>query len=209
MPAAPPLRKVRATTAAQVCEHFDLDPEAKPLLSPKTSPRELLDALVEQKQFRTAIRFLAHALPHREAVWWGSLCVKHASGDAALPAAEASALKAAVSWVLDPSDANRNAARAPAEAAGIETPAGGLATAVTFTGGTLAPPMPKVPPVVPGPYLPAKGVAGAVLLASVKGAGAGIEETQRLFVELGTGVAEGRVTWPDVKPKAAGKTWGF
>ena len=140
MPAAPPLRKVRATTAAQVCEHFDLDPEAKPLLSPKTSPRELLDALVEQKQFRTAIRFLAHALPHREAVWWGSLCVKHASGDAALPAAEASALKAAVSWVLDPSDANRNAARAPAEAAGIETPAGGLATAVTFTGGTLARP---------------------------------------------------------------------
>lgn len=209
MPAAPPLRKVRAVNAAEICEHFDLDREAKALVGSKTSPRELLDALTAKRDFRTAIRFLAHALPHREAIWWGSLCVKHASGDAALPPAEASALKAAVFWVLDPSDANRTAAKAPAEAAGIETPAGGLATAVTFTGGTLAPPMPKVPPVVPGPYLPAKGVAGAVLLASVKGPGTGIEETQRLFVELGTSVAEGKVTWPDVKPKAAGKTWGF
>ncbi|MCL4807821.1 MAG: hypothetical protein KJ062_08505 [Thermoanaerobaculia bacterium] len=209
MPAATHLRKVRAATAAEICEHFDLDPEARPLLGPKASPQEFLGALVAQKQFRTAIRFLAHALPHREAIWWGSLCVKHVAGDAPLPASEAAALKAAVTWVLDPSDATRNAAKAPAEAAGVETPSGGLATAVTWTGGTLAPPMPKVPPVVPGPYLPAKGVAGAVLLASVKGAGAGIEETQRLLVELGTGVAEGKVAWPDVKPRAAGRTWGF
>lgn len=209
MPAAPPLRKVRAATAAEVCEHFDLDPEAKPLLGPKTSPRELLDTLSAQKQYRSAIRFLAHALPHREAIWWGALCVKQVAGDAPLPATEAAALKAAVTWVLDPSDATRNAAKTPAEAAGVETPSGGLATAVTWTGGTLAPPMPKVPPVVPGPYLPAKAVAGAVLLASVRAPGAGIEETQRLLVELGTGVAEGKVTWPDVKPKAVGKTWGF
>jgi hypothetical protein len=134
--------------------------------------------------------------------------VKHVSGET-LPAVEAAALKASVVWVLDPTEANRSAAKTPAEAAGIETPAGGLATAATWTGGSLTPPLPKVQPVPPGPWLPAKGVMGAVLLASVRGPGAGIEETRRLFVELGIGIAEGRVTWPDVKPKAAGKTWGY
>lgn len=208
MPAPPSLRKVKAVSAAEICEHFDLAPEAKPLLGPKATPREFLDTLVASRQFGTALRFLAHALPPREAVWWGSLCVKHVAGES-LPPAEGSALKAAVVWVLDPTEASRNAAKAPAEAAGIETPAGGLATAVTWTGGSLTPPMPKVPPVPPGPWLPAKGVMGAVLLASVKGPGAGIEETQRLFVDLGIDVAAGRVTWPDVKPKATGRTWGY
>lgn len=207
MPSAAPLRKVKAASAAEVCARFDLAPEAKPLLDPKASPREFLDALVSSRQFPTAIRFLAHALPHREAIWWGSLCVKHVS-DSALPAVETDALKAAVVWVLDPTDGNRNAAAAPAEAAGLENPSGVLATAVTFTGGTLAPPMPRVPPVVPGPYLPAKAVLGGVLLAATRGK-AGVEETQRLFVELGVGVAEGKVNWPDVKPKAVGKTWGY
>jgi hypothetical protein len=208
MPASPPLRRIKAVNAVDVCEHFDVAPEAKVLLGPKASPREFLEALTTKRQFQTAIRFLAHALPPREAVWWGSLCVKHVAGEV-LPPAEAAALKAAVVWVLDPTEANRSAAKAPAEAAGIETPAGGLATAAMWTGGSLTPPMPKVPPVVPGPYLPAKGVTGAVLLASIKAAGSGIEETQRRFVDLGIGVAEGRVTWPDVKPKATGKTWGY
>lgn len=207
MPSAAPLRKVKAASAAEVCARFDLAPEAKPLLDPKAPPREFLDALVSSRQFPTAIRFLAHALPHREAVWWGSLCVKHVS-ESALPAVETGALKAAVLWVLDPTDGHREAARAPAEAAGMESPCGVLATAVTWTGGTLAPPMPRVPPVVPGPWLPAKAVLGAVLLAATRGK-AGVEETQRLFVELGVGVAEGKVTWPDVKPRTVGKTWGY
>ena len=208
MPASPSLRKVKAVNAAEVCAHFDLAREAKPLLGPKTSPREFLDALVSSRQFQTAIRFLAHALPPREAIWWGSLCVKHVAGGELAPV-EVAALKSAVLWVLAPTEGNRSAAKAPAEAAGVETPAGGLATAVTWTGGSLTPPMPKVQPVPPGPYLPAKGVAGAILLASVKGPGAGIQDTQRLFVDLGIDVAAGRVTWPDVKPKAVGTTWGY
>lgn len=208
MPPPQPLKKVRAATASEICQHFDLDPEAKPHLGPKASPREFLDALVASQLFVPAIRFLAHALPPREAIWWGALCVKQVAGDA-LPRAEAEALRAAVVWVLEPSEANRGAAKLPAEAVGFEAPAGGLATAATWTGGTLAPPMPKVPPVVPGPYLPAKGVMAAVLLASVKAPPTGIQETQGQFVALGIGVAEGKVTWPDVKPRAVGKTWGF
>jgi hypothetical protein len=38
-------------------------------------------------------------------------------------------------------------------------------------------------------------------LAAVKGDPIKIADTQRLFVELGIGVAEGRVAWPDIKKK--------
>lgn len=207
MPSSGALRKVKAATAAEVCERWEVPSEARALLKPSATPREYLDALVAARQLRAAIGFLAHALPPREAVWWGALCVKHVS-PGALPAPETDALRAAVTWVLDPTEPNREAAKGPGEKAGIATPAGALATAASWTGGTLAPPLPRVAPVVPGPWLPAKAVAGAVVLASTKGGG-GLEETQARFLELGSGIAEGRISWPDVKPRAAGRTWGF
>jgi hypothetical protein len=45
-----------------------------------------------------------------------------------------------------------------------------------------------------------------ILLAAVKGEPTRIADTQRLFLELGIGVAEGRFVWPEVKqpPKAPG-----
>ena len=199
--------KVKAARAADVCARFRLDDEARALLADGARPHEFLSALVAAGRYRSAIDFLAHALPPREAVWWGCLALKQASGPV-LPPLEAAALKAATEWVLEPTEERRSAAKEPAEAAGMATPSGCLATAVAWTGGSLSPPIPKVPPVPPGPDLPAKGVAGAVLLASVRGEPARIAETQRLLVELGTGVAEGRFVWPSVKPVPAGKTWG-
>ena len=206
-------QKVKAATAAEVCRNFDLKPEARPLLNNRQSPREFVEALLANARHGPAIDFLAHALPPREAVWWGCLCVQRLGAPAPSPA-EAAALKAAVAWVLDPTEENRAAAKAPAEAAKVGTPAGGLAMAATWTGGSLAPPMtssnPKVPPpppVPPGPFVPAKVVAGAILLASVKGDPTRIADTQRSFVELGVGVAEGRFVWPDVPKRKVSSSW--
>ncbi len=208
-----PLAKVKATTAVEVCKNFDLKEEARPLLRERQSPREFLEALLVNKKYAPAVDFLAHALPPREAIWWGCLCVQKVSGSKLTPT-EAAACKAAVAWVLDPTEENRQAAKAPAEAAKLSTPAGGLAMAATWTGGSLAPPVtnpnPKVPPpppVPPGPFVPAKVVAGAILLASVKGDPARIADTQRSFVELGVGVAEGRFVWPDVPKRRASGSW--
>jgi hypothetical protein len=211
----PALIKIKATSAAEVCRNFDLRPEVKPLLHDGQSPREFLDALLAEKKHAQAIDFLAHALPHREAIWWGCLCLRHAIGSAS--AQDAEALKAAARWVLDPTEENRAAAKAPGEAAGIGTPAGGLALATVWTGGSLAPPMrstnpkvPQPPPVPPGPFVPAKAVAGSILLASTKADPTKIRETQRAFVELGIGVAEGRFTWPEKRKSErtdTGRTW--
>lgn len=203
-----PLTKIHAARAAEVCERFELEKAARPLLRPGSTPRELLDALHAAGQHQTAVCFLAHALPAREAVWWSCLCLRKVASCLEAPEAVA-AYKAAAAWVLDPTEERRAEAEAAAKAAGRGTPAELLGLAVAWTGGSLAPPLEKVPPVTPGPYLPAKGVYGAVLLAAARCTTPGVQEQLRLFADLGTAVAEGRHPWPDVKPKRPGKTWGF
>jgi len=190
--------KVKAGKAAEICKHLELKEESRPLLRDQITPPQFLDALLSDRQYRSAIDFLAHGLPPREAVWWGCICLEHVNRAKWSPE-EKAACKAAVQWVLDPNDENRQAAKAPGEAAGLGTPAGSLALAASWTGGSLT--APNLPPVPPGPYLPAKGVAAAVGLAAVKGDPLKIADTQRLFVELGIGVAEGRVAWPDLKKR--------
>ena len=196
------LTKVTAARASEVCTHFELEAGVRKYLDNDPSSGEFIDLLLANKHYAAAIGFMAHALAVREAVWWGCLCLRHACGSQ-LPPADEAACRAAVQWVLDPTDDNRAAAQAPGEKAGLGTPSGGLAMAATWTGGSLAPPSaPKVPP---GPFVPAKAVAGAVLLAAVKGDPVKIGDTQRLFVELGVGVAQGRFIWPEIEVLRRGR----
>jgi hypothetical protein len=190
---------LNGATAAEICAHFDIKQEARRLLRDALEPRAFVEALLANKQYVAGIDFIAHAFRVREAVWWGCLCLQHACGSALSPLDKA-ACKAAVQWVLEPTEENRAAARAPAEAAGHTSPAGALAWAVNWTGDNLAPP--KTPPMPPGPFAPAKAVAKAVKLASVKSDPGKIADTQRLFGELGIGVAEGRFVLPETRNKA-------
>jgi hypothetical protein len=197
--------KIRAATAAEVCGNFELKADVRPLLSANQTPREFLDTLLARDKNAAAIEFLAHALPPREAIWWGCLCLQHAKGSSVSPP-ETAAEKAAVQWVLDPSEENRRAAKPAGDSAGVTTPGGCLAMATAWTGGSLAPPIPQphakappIPPVPPDPFLPAKAVAGAVMLAAVRSEPARFVDMQRRFVGLGIGVAEGRFVWPETK----------
>ena len=196
----PPLIKIKAATAAEICAHFDLTKEARALLAEGMGPGKFLEALVAKKQYVPGIEFLAHALPAREAIWWGCLCLQHACGDE-LSAEEKAACKAAVRWILQPTEENRAAARAPAEEAGAASPAGHLAKATYHTGGNVAPP--KAPPKAPGPFAPAQSVATSVKLACAKANPAKMIETQRLFVELGMRIGEGRFDPAEAKNKTA------
>jgi hypothetical protein len=177
--------KIEAPTAAEVCARFVLEKQALQLLRNGMAPGKFVEALVANKHYAVAIDFMAHALPTREAVWWGCLCLQHASAGNLSPE-DKIACKAAVQWVMQPTEENRAAARAPAEATGPASPSGSLAAAANQTGGTVA------LPVAPVLFASANSVAMAVKLASVKVDPAKIADTQRLFVELGVGVAEGR-----------------
>jgi hypothetical protein len=176
-------------TAAEICARFSLKQEASALLRSGMSPEEFAEALVAGKQYITGIDFMAHALPARDAVWWGCLCLQHAYGDN-LPPAEREACRAAVQWVVQPTDSNRAAVLVPAQMAGVASVAGGLAMAVYQTGENVAPP--HMPPAAPQPFAPAKAVAGAIKMACTKTDPVKIIEMQRLFLELGMGMAQGR-----------------
>ncbi len=182
--------KVAAKAAADVCKHFDLGDAAKGLLRDGLAPKQFLDLLVEKKQFPDAVKFLAHALPKREAIWWACVCVR-AAGTNLAPKGTA-ALAAAEKWVADPKEENRRAAAAAAQAAGLGTPAGLAAMACFWAEGSLGPP--NVPPIPPGEFLTARGVAGAVLIAAVAEP-AKAAERQKLFLAKGVEVANGANKW--------------
>lgn len=178
-------------TAAEICNRFDVPNDAWSLVDDAMEPREFVEALMANKQFVAGIDFIAHALSARDAVWWGGLCFQHAYSDD-LSVQDKEACRAAIHWVMEPSDEHRAAAWAPADAAGPSSAAGRLAMAVYQTGGSATPA--GAPPMPADPFAPAKAVAGAVKLASIRSEPVRIADTQRLFVELGIriGVADGR-----------------
>jgi hypothetical protein len=184
-----PLVKIEATTAAEICARFLLTIEARTLLRDGMGPGPFVEALMANKQYIAGIDFLAHALPPREAVWWGCLCFQHACG-AAMSAPDRGAATAAVQWVLQAGDSARSAAKIHGEAAGPVSVAGALAMAAYQTGPGFA--SSGGPPIPAPPFGTAKSVANAVKLACTKSDPARVIETQKLFVELGIRVAEGR-----------------
>jgi hypothetical protein len=182
-----PFVNVTEATAAEICIRFNVKKEALALLRDGTKPEEFADALVVNKHYVTGIEFMAFAMPPREAVWWGCLCVQHVYGEA-IPPVEKEAVRAAVQWVVQPTEWNRVAVQGPAQMAGQATVGGGLAMAAYQTG-NIAPP--NMPPMAPRPFTSARSVAGAIKLACTKADPVKIVETQRLLLELGITVAEG------------------
>jgi len=184
-----PLVKVRAGTVDEICANFYLPKEARRELRRGMNPREFLNTLLANHEYVAGIDFVAHALPARETIWWGCLCLQYAFGEK-LSDKDRAACRAAVQWIRQPDEDHRKAAKMPADIAGPQSVAGKLATAVVLTGGSQAPPNLPVKP--PSPYAPSKAVASSVKLASLQGDNAKLSFRQQSFVELGIGVAEGR-----------------
>lgn len=181
-----PLLRVNAATAAEVCARFNVKKEALARLREGMRPGEFVDALVASRQYVDGIDFMAYALPPREAVWWGCLCLQHGCGDNLSPMDKA-ACRAVVQWVMQPSEESRAAALAPAQAADQASPAAAIAMAVYQTGGNVAPP--NAAPRAPHPFAHAKAVAGAIKMVCAKADPVKIVETQRQFLELAIGMA--------------------
>lgn len=149
---------------AQVTTAAELEPEAQALQRPAFGPREYLTALIEAEQLADAVKFLAHLLPRREAVWWAWMCAKKGLGKAPVRE-EHAALAATEKWIAEPTDENRRAALEAANAATLESPAGCAALGAFLAGGSLAPAgMAEVPP---PRYAAAKAVYGSLVFSAV------------------------------------------
>jgi uncharacterized protein DUF6931 len=184
---------VTARTAAEIAPHVaDLTPEGKAVLRPQHTPGDYLDALAAAGHLRDAVRFLAHCLGRREAVWWACVCCRLAPDAAPAPAVVA-AFGSAEAWCYRPTEENRRAAYAAAEAAQLEHPAALAALGAFFSGGSVAPANVQQP-VPPGPFHTARCVAGSVLLSAVRTEPQTADARLRLFLSKGVEVANTAAT---------------
>ena len=178
--------------AGAIASAAELSPEALELLRADTQPAQYISLLVEKKMYPDAVRFLAHALPRREAVWWAWVCARRAAGDAPPPAVKA-ALDTAEKWIAQPTEENRRAAHAAAEQAGFGTAAGCTGLAAFFSGESIAPP--DAPPVPPGEFLAAKAVSGAIIFAAVAPRPEKAAEKFQSFIAQGVDVTSRIKLW--------------
>ncbi len=162
------------------------------LVRPEMHPRDYVALLLERELYPDAVKFVAHALPKREAVWWAWITARRAAGEKPAPPI-AAVLEATERWIAQPTDPNRRAAMAAAEKAGFDSAAGCAGLGAFFSGESLAPP--ELQAVPPGEHLTGKAVAGAVTLAAVSSEPEKAPEKFRNFVTQGLEVAERIQLW--------------
>jgi hypothetical protein len=185
---APPGR-----TLAQLAAIGDLSDEAKELLTPELRLDGYVQALMGAELAADAVRILALVLPTREAVWWAWMCARRASGEEPTPEV-AAALLAIERWLREPSDENRRATMTAGDAADFATPAGCVALATFFSGGSVAPP--DAPYVPPQEFVAGKTIAAAILLSAVVTEPELAPEKLNGFLEQGIHVAKRVGLWP-------------
>jgi hypothetical protein len=180
-------------TSEQICDRFKPSAEARARIQPGVTPNDFAVKLVQDGLFTDAIGFVACCLGKREAVWWGCLCAWHAAA-VRLECAEEAALRAAVRWVLEPTEASRKLAAEAGEKGGsTATVAGALALAAGWSDGSLSPP--GLPVVAPPEFLTQNTTAGAVLAAAGQAQPGDLRGACEQFLRLARDVAAGKNRW--------------
>ena len=154
--------RIRFTQASDVYDAFPGLELYAPRPSAPADPLDHARSLLGSPRPSTALAYLAHLLPRREAVWWGCQCVAAMLG----AAAKDDGLRLALQWVRDPDETLRREALACAEAGDLKSPTTWLARAVGHSGGSVAPP--DQPPRPPNPDACALAVNAAVVLAATR-----------------------------------------
>jgi hypothetical protein len=180
------------STIESVASVAELGEEAMALMKPEMHPLDFIAKMMEKRLYPDAVRFVAHALPKREGVWWAWMSARRVAGENPPPKIKA-ALEATEKWIAQPTDENRRAAKAAADTAKLGTAAGCAGLAAFFAGDSLGPA--DVPAVAPGPYLTAKAVAGAVNFAALTGDPHQSPEKFNSFVAQGVDVTKRIKLW--------------
>ncbi len=130
-------------------EKFSTDPVAKllsranvilktPLTAPPTAPAAVvLEELEEKGALIDLLRLLSILLPPRERVWWACMAARDYVGPRSDD--DPPSLVASETWVFNPSDENRDAARSSMDHAYVDDDTVNCALAVLYADGTLGP----------------------------------------------------------------------
>lgn len=179
-------------TVEEICQTAEVSADGLALLATDTDPRGFVERLAAADRYTDAVRFLAHALPPRPAVWWAWYCARRAHGTEPAPKVQA-ALEATQRWIAQPADPNRREAMRCAKEVEFRTPAGCAGLAAFFTGESIGPP--DRDPVPPPEHVAGKIISSCVALAAVFEEPAKAKETFQEFVRQGLEVADKTQLW--------------
>ncbi len=171
-----------------------LGDDAMKHLTPTIAHRAFVQKMVEAEQHQDAVKYIAHALPKREGVWWAWVTAKRAAGAEPAPKIKDS-LDATEKWIAQPTDPNRRLAFEKGEAADFGTAAGCTGAAAFFAGDSMAPP--NVQAVPPGEWDTAKAIAGAVMMAVVEKEPEKAKEKFVAAIQQGLDVIGKIKLWPE------------
>ncbi|MDP3007920.1 MAG: hypothetical protein Q8N30_02470 [Methylococcales bacterium] len=182
------LIKIKEINADTIAQGTGLNEPATALLQDQPTTVDYLNQLIALKFYPDAVRFLAHALPKREATWWACLCARNTLTDKS-PAIEIKAIELGEAWVYKPTEDNRKPTLAAAEASEYKTAASWAAIAAFWSGDDISPvPQAVIPP---DEKLYAKAVIGAVMLAATQGEANQVNDKYLLFLQQGINIASG------------------
>lgn len=186
-----PFRKIKASTAAEITARVDLSSDAKAYLLPDLSPQACLALLVDSELVGDAIRFMAFALPVREAIWWAAVVAYNSLEKPT--ELESSCIERAAAWVYNPGEALRRGCFELAEKAGFQGAAAYAALAVFWSGGSLAPEgMPDAPA---DPSLGPIGAGASILLSITAGDPLKLNERFEAAILRAVNIANGGNGW--------------
>ena len=180
--------KLAAVPLPVILQRCAFPPETLESIAGLATVEAVVGKLAAAGQGMEAARVLAHALPKREAVWWACLCARDRLPPEPSPVILA-ALKAAEDWVYKPTEENRRAAMAKAEAAQFDTPSSWAAVGAFWSGGSMSPEGNPVVP--PGEHLTGLAVAGSIMLAAAQTEPQHATERYQQFLAYGANIARG------------------
>jgi hypothetical protein len=180
--------------AVDLCAYHEIQlrPEGRALLKPELGTQEYFELLLANGCYADARRVLAHALPKRRALWWGSLCAWDVYRPQPLEKV-ARVLQSVTRFVHDPSEDNRQATADCAREIEANSVAACLGMAAFCSDGSLA--GPGLPCVPPKPFITGRLVGVTVYLASVLRDPTRYKDYLRQYLDLGVEVALGRNLW--------------
>src|SRR6185369_13699669 len=101
----PPLSKITAPTAAEICAKSKPSPEGKALLQPGMTPTQYQAALEKNKLPVDSVNFLAHGMEPKDSVCWA--CQSSRVSASKLSGPELNALQSTEAWLKNPTPAMR------------------------------------------------------------------------------------------------------
>lgn len=186
---------------ATLAQRAGVSPEGLECVAGEPTADAYLKRLMDGGHYLDGIRFLAHAMPNRQAAWWMCLAAWKMVGPQPAPEAE-EGLRLAVEWVLEPDkDRQRQAMlkasvlkSSPIVRAALQTAAAARLeeNSVSEAG--------KVGGLAGGGPRAAKIAAAGMIRAAARTHGMPLRDAYYQWLLVGIGVALGKLGWKSAEP---------